>query len=502
MKNTISRRQVLRGAFGFTVALPFMSSLMPREAWGQSVPRLPRFFAMTTDHGGLLESAMFPSTSLLKSTQNLYPGLTIRYGNLARTVDGSTAKLSTVLAGAADRLTDALVAKMNVLYGLDIPFYIAHHSGGHLGNFARNDGNGSDGKSIQNSAMPTIDQLMAWSPSFYSDLSSVKERSISAGPKGGISWGWSNPSARTGNIQEVRTTADAGALFQRVFIKKDAPQEPARPLIVDRVIESYRSLRQSNTRLSAADKQRLDDHMDRLAELQRRVQARPVAGQSCQNLPPPAGGGNTAANMRALTDVMAAAFICGTCRVGVLGALESSFASFSGDWHQDIAHQWSSPEPQRLLQQVNRSAFADLFLELARKLDVEDVPGSTVLDNTLMTWSQESGMETHEARSIPVVTAGSAAGALKTGLFVDYRNLTPAGMVKSYGEPQGPSGLLYSQWLATCLQAMRIPASEWQSIKNNGKTGYGLPLIDENYEPVQVDGIVDGASHMLPVIAA
>jgi hypothetical protein len=34
---------------------------------------------------------------------------------------------------------------------------------------------------------------------------------------------------------------------------------------------SYRSLRDGNRRLSAADRQRLDDHLDRLAELQRRV---------------------------------------------------------------------------------------------------------------------------------------------------------------------------------------------------------------------------------------
>ncbi len=34
---------------------------------------------------------------------------------------------------------------MNVLWGLDVPFYIAHSTGLHLGNYARNDGNGDDG---------------------------------------------------------------------------------------------------------------------------------------------------------------------------------------------------------------------------------------------------------------------------------------------------------------------------------------------------------------------
>ena len=56
---------------------------------------------------------------------------------------------------------------MNVLWGLDVPFYIAHNTGLHLGNYARNDGNGGDGKAVQAFPRPTIDQIMAWSPSFY-----------------------------------------------------------------------------------------------------------------------------------------------------------------------------------------------------------------------------------------------------------------------------------------------------------------------------------------------
>ena len=62
---------------------------------------------------------------------------------------------------------------MNVLCGLDVPFYIAHNTGLHLGNYARNDGNGGDGKAVQAFPRPTIDQIMAWSPSFYPDLSAA-----------------------------------------------------------------------------------------------------------------------------------------------------------------------------------------------------------------------------------------------------------------------------------------------------------------------------------------
>jgi hypothetical protein len=166
-------------------------------------------------------------------------------------------------------LTAALLGKMNVVRGLDIPWYIAHHTGGHLGNFARNDGNGDDGAAVQASSMPTIDQIMAWSSNFYGDLSGITERALIFGSHR-LSYNWSSPSDRSGEIQEVSGDDDPLTMFNRVFISDEDPSDPApRAPIVDKVFSSYQSLRQSNRRLSTEDGQRLDDHMDRLAELQR-----------------------------------------------------------------------------------------------------------------------------------------------------------------------------------------------------------------------------------------
>ena len=89
-----------------------------------------------------------------------------------------------MLRAPSSALTAALVAKMNVLCGLDVPFYIAHNTGLHLGNYARNDGNGGDGKAVQAFPRPTIDQIMAWSPSFYRDLPASASARWSCGPAG------------------------------------------------------------------------------------------------------------------------------------------------------------------------------------------------------------------------------------------------------------------------------------------------------------------------------
>ena len=51
--------------------------------------------------------------------------------------------------------------------------------------------------------------------------------------------------------------------------------------------------------------------------------------------------------------------------------------------------------------------------------------GGTLLDHSLVAWGQESGNVTHFAFSMPVITAGAAGGAIKTGSYCDYRNLEP-----------------------------------------------------------------------------
>jgi hypothetical protein len=117
-----------------------------------------------------------------------------------------------------------------------------------------------------------------------------------------------------------------------------------------------------------------------------------------------------------------------------------------------------------------------VLVDMAKRLDsVEEVPGLTYLDHSLLVWTQESGMETHGSVSVPVVTFGRAAGRLKTGLLCDYRRTGNA--ASQYDPGAGGKqtlGLLYSQWLATVLQAMGVPPSEFERW---GSKGYGYPYI-------------------------
>ena len=186
--------------------------------------RPPRLYWVTTDHGGAFEASMFPSTSLLTASQALYSDHTVRSGALVPTTSGSDTVLSPVLRAPSSSLSAALVAKMNVLWGLDVPFYIAHNTGLHLGNYARNDGNGADGKAVQAFPRPTIDQIMAWSPSFYSNLSGIRERAMIMSGRP-VSWNYSDPAMT--DQQRSRTCAATRARWS--CSTRSSSRRPAGP---------------------------------------------------------------------------------------------------------------------------------------------------------------------------------------------------------------------------------------------------------------------------------
>lgn len=523
----IDRRLLLRGAGGALLALPILPSLLSsREAQAQAAAPAKCFVHFRTPHGGISTANMWPADAAL--TEKLSYTHEVRRGPLSAVTSGADAVISPVLTASATALTPKLVAKMNILRGLDIPTYMAHNFGGALGYYDADKETPADPRA-------TVDQLMAYSPAFYASVDAVRQRSIVIGKSTG-SYGYRTPGVRSSGVSSsaIGGTESSQGLFDTLLTGATSATSPeaTRPPVVDRILDSYKRLRSGNKRLSQEDKLRLDQHINAVAELQRRLGTAVAAG--CQvptrpttdNLRLRPMDGSPEKNVQffsLINEVLAVAMNCGATRIATFSIDENNQAltftkraAQGEDWHNNVAHAASSSESaEGLIKEFNQVFFSGVYLDLVSRLDAfSDGMGGTLLDHSLVAWGQESGNVTHFAFSMPVVTAGAAGGALKTGSYCDYRNLkrrlSGDSSTGSESDTLWP-GLTYNQWLSTALLAMGVPQAEWAETSHPGygakvsyQSEYDYFFTNQGFSAADVysDAVWQKSGELLPFLKA
>jgi hypothetical protein len=85
-----------------------------------------------------------------------------------------------------------------------------------------------------------------------------------------------------------------------------------------------------------------------------------------------------------------------------------------------FAHTWrTSPDMEKDFVIVKKWR-ASMFLSLIQALKSVPEGTGTMLDNTVVLWTCEMGLGSHQPTNIPFVIAGSGGGAFKTGRYLDY----------------------------------------------------------------------------------
>lgn len=495
-QSSINRRHFLKGLGGFSLAVPFMGSLLPREARAQAaMQRQKRFVFIGSDHGGIYPQHMYPevaltNSSLLLGASGRAPDHRVHWSPLNVSINGSSASLSPVLSGPNSRLTQAVADKMNVIAGLDFSTYLGHHRA-LLGNMGSNDG----GDFVP---MASIDQLIAWNSAFNVDEPRQRSVAMSTGYANGSTLRYSQSARRSaGQLSAVQPSTDPRQIWRSLFDGFTAPEPgETRPLVVDRVINHYQSLRNGalgpSSRLSKADRDRLDAHMQALFELERKMDA-PAPSPSCTTPDSPSGG-NARQKLEQAMAITAAGIKCGLTHVATFGVIAEPLSQSTAwnNWHEQIAHagsgSWGGHNPayQQVHVDAQRAVFESTFLTLVEHLDQDAGEGQTYLDDTLIAWSMESGEQTHNNYSTPVVTAGSAGGYFATGRFVDLRNHDNMSVASS-GSPFRRPGTMYARFLSNVMQSMGLTPADWaselrtvqNSVFEEGARGYGY----YNYHP-------------------
>jgi Protein of unknown function (DUF1552) len=506
----VKRRQFLRGT-GATLALPFLPSLVPEPAYGLSfsLPVRRRYVTTFSMTGCIRRSSFFPSDESAPTTFPIAAGMVGHRGPLQSRIEGNDRVISDVLRAPSSKFSAALVTRMNVLSGLDVPVMVGHHFV-HPGGYYRYEPlNGAAAPK----PVPTVDQIIAWSKEFYGRQtqspnpvvrrSLVDDRAVFP-----ASYFHANPMARTGEIvpsERFNDQSSSRALFDSLFgnPKPAPPSADLRRSILDRVTQRWKSLRQSNRRMSTADRVRLDHHLEQLRDLEMRIGLQdPLVCIATKPLEDTKAYGSQSSRdeikrFGLMNDLIAMAFSCDVTRV-VMQPHTANFVDYTGSWDQDILDGSAGPPgTQAVLTKSLQATFEHTLLDLTQKLDQQQGDGTSLLDQCLLQWTQAFGSDMHFAVSMPVVTVGSGGYAIETGRYFDFRNRSriPQNVSRdTYGYGSHTPGIHYGRWLRTLLDAMGVDHNSYDMTPFLNRDLKNMP---KQYVDALLPGQLDSAEAIL-----
>lgn len=501
----IKRRMFLQGAGGLLLAAPFLPSLLPRGVKAQSLGSARRFVAIKSYSTQLIRH-FYPSYSGNGYTARAYDqgdgkadGTTLLTQSLAessgRHAGGNEyfakwAPLSDLAQGGA--ISDILSARFNpflermlLLRGLDFMPDTNHNEGGMLGNYAA-----ADEQHPEVEAWPTIDQVLAYSDIFYpSAPSGTRALHLSPGRSNTFSF---TDGGTGGAINQVQAHVDPQTAFNEAFASYTPPAampegpDPNKRLI-DRVLEDYRSV-MNGPRIGVADRQVLEQHISFMAELSGRLDAGGPAVSCDEPVQPPSVEANgvdpavLSESFNLMVDVAVAALRCDVTRIvtlnvwkgigrGIgpngtdLGYVHSGLKD-AQDWHER-AHEWDNQGSRDQVLAINQWIADEVVVRMLEGLDVDEGDGGTFLDNSVVFWGNELGMN-HLNWSVPSVLFGSGGGHFQTGRYIDYIDWDQP--VKFHQE-DGPviEGVPYNRLMISLLQAFGLGPQDYE----RGGPGYG-----------------------------
>lgn len=406
--------------------------------------------------------------------------------------DGGAARLTPLIGNF---VSDALLNKMNLIAGLDMMYYSGHgvHQTGNFCNFAGNNPTSASANGMTNVWVPTIDAVAAKYPAYYGSSTPVAPTVVLNGIYNccdGINTYISAFNTPSGIAANGNIPLNLGAAFNLLFGSLAGTTDPAlsakKGFILNRVHADYARVARGaygpGRRIGRDDRNRLEEFMTYLSNIISGISnggtcAAPSisSGDQSQIL---SGAGQPASAQTTLhlyNQLMAAAFSCGLTQnfiFGVPGLLDvfnpsgSPSPTFSDgvtgpDSHQALFHQHNWANRQAYLLKAHRFYFQFGFYDFMNQLNSITAPqGGTLLDQTLMFWTQEAGFNTHYGNCLPMIMAGGAGGSIKTGNFVDYRNANLA--IGNTNAIQGHVGVPYNRFLGTVLQALGVPPSAYE----------------------------------------
>ncbi len=399
-RRSIARRQFLRTTGALATGLPFYRSLERSAAGATSYPL--RLLTVFTPHGTWLP---------FWRPQGGENDFTLQFEN-------------SMLAAL-----EPYKKKLLVIDGLD--HRIAYESGG-TGHGAGAVVPFTGAPPIPNSADttgPSIDQYLADRLGGTTPLRSLR---LGVGSSSSFSF---NASGK--HLPSENRPADAyklvfGAGLPMMTDTDAARRDLQKRLGVFAALKSQIDALKMRPRLGMAEQLKLDEHMSALADMEKRVSAMSTSGMGCQQPAAPSAQAN--ANdpriipdvSRAQIDLLAQTFACDLTRFAGLtyhgqgSEAPMPYAGVNLNCHLDVAHQVSDANTGANMNLLKiHQWYAGEFAYLLKKLDSIAEGDGTLLDHTMIVWSNELGNPAvHDHFNVPFVVAGGTNGRFKMGRYV------------------------------------------------------------------------------------
>lgn len=430
----LSRRMVLRGAGGLSVALPLLSL----DARAEPAP--PRRFVFVYVANGVDTPYWFPSARS-ETDFSLQPVHAALEPFKSRCLWMSGVDLKVAVNGPGEMHQRGLGG---LLTGHKID----------TGDFVGNDGTRA-GWALGRSLDQELVQLIGRStriPSLQLGVN-VRERDVS----GALSY--------AGARQPLLSQNDPRQTFRTLFLDAGAPTDELSRLRARRASVLDAVLGQLNlvkARVGAAERQRLEEHTTRVRELEQRVTALPPGSCPAPSQPAPlmVESENAMPDVARLqVDLLALAFQCDLTRVATLMFSDAKnhigmpFLGIGSSVH-NISHYSDADDVRRKLGDRDRWAVGQMATLLDKLSRLSDAGGGSVLDSSLVWFGSElSKGNVHAHDDMPFILAGGAPG-WRMGRFVRFAGAPPhnnllvsilqafGGTQTSFGNPEYCSGPL------------------------------------------------------------
>lgn len=490
--DAINRRMFIKTAVGF-MAIPFLSSLIPRAVLAQVAASPRRFIGIATSDQ-FPQQLLFPTGFVGKNNTAPYSTNTTAFQeggfNFSETLLSSIISSNGSISGALDSKFNAYVSRMVMLGGLDFPGRLDHGSQACMGNTA----NSNLGSNLSMNSNYTVDRVLARQPQIYSSATdSAPGMALRLGDKSCSG----EKTLAGGRGQEVGTmdlslSGNLNQIFATYFKASSGTPgtttttgDATRKGIIDQIYNSANSVRGS-TKTSAEDKSRLDEYLQNLSDISKSLTPTTTTSPGGNACPAVAndftkitrsGANDIATGASAIPNTttyfkdvvrLITLFIkCDLCRVfnvGFASALASptesiNFYTEPRPWHLDYGHGNNYPK----LLGAQKWVLDNVVYELMKNLNATE-NSETYLDNTLIYYSPEMSFGHSGINMGSLLIGDKRLNGGRALNFADY--VKGFGNTSSYGsygtiKMELGAGQPINRLWVTMMQAFGIPTSAY-----------------------------------------